>query len=393
VRALFSTTPEHSHLAPQLPLAFELQARGHDVLIACSPQLGRFVSDIGLQTAAAGLDLDPDRLMSANLGVSMPPDLTPAERLRWATRAVFAETFAPPMARDLLHIAKEWQPDVMVRDRGEFAGWVVGEAIGAPVATVTFGRVPHPAYDADAAGQALAELRSNHGLDPDPELATMFAGPVFVPAPPSYAEPDISILPTVRFVQPLIHDTTGKEQLPSWVSELGSRPVVYVTLGNIFNDQSMFATFITALAHEPMDVIVTVGRSVDPGVFGAQPANIHIERYVPQSQLLPHVDVVVCHGGFNTVMGALKVGRPLVVSPLSADQPVHAERSRALGVARVLDARALEPAVIRDAVRTVLEDPSYGEAARRVGEEITHLPDLQAATDILEHTVVDRPSG
>ena len=39
-------------------------------------------------------------------------------------------------------IAEDFRPDLTVRDRGEFAEWVVGEAIGVPVVTVTFGLVP-----------------------------------------------------------------------------------------------------------------------------------------------------------------------------------------------------------------------------------------------------------
>jgi MGT family glycosyltransferase len=136
--------------------------------------------------------------------------------------------------------------------------------------------------------------------------------------------------------------------------------------------------------HEPIDLIVTVGRSVDPAAFGPLPANVHVEQYVPHSLLFVSVDAVVCHGGFNTVMGALTLGRPLVLAPLSADQPVHARRCAALGVGRVVDGQALDPAEIRAATRAVLEDPSYREAAQRIQREIAALPDIRAAADIAE---------
>jgi UDP:flavonoid glycosyltransferase YjiC (YdhE family) len=383
VRVLISSTPEQSHLSPQMPLALELQRRGHEVLVACSSKLGQYAHQIGIATVAAGLDVDPDRL-GADLDIKVPPDITPENIDRWAARAVFVELFAAALAGDLRRIAEDWHPDVMMRDGGEFAAWVVGEAVGVPVVTVTFGRLPEPAYDVDRAGDSLQELRRSQGLEPDPELSTLYAGPVLVPAPGSYADPAVPVLPTVSFVQPMLHDTSRDDRLPAWVANLGSRPAVYVTLGNIFNREDAFRPFLEALADEPLDLIVTVGRSVDRSVFGPLPANVHVEQYVPQSLLLSSVDAVVCHGGFNTVMGALALGRPLVLAPFGADQPVHARRCAALGVGRVVDAQALDPAEIRTATRLVLDDPSYREAAQQIQRDIAASPDIRGTADIVE---------
>ena len=76
-----------------------------------------------------------------------------------------------------------------LRDQSEYAAWVVGEALGIPVFTLTFGRLPQPDDDLEAAGDALQELRRGQGLGPIPELSTLYAGPVRVPAPKSYVDP------------------------------------------------------------------------------------------------------------------------------------------------------------------------------------------------------------
>jgi MGT family glycosyltransferase len=283
---------------------------------------------------------------------------------------------------DLRRIAEEWRPDVMMRDRSEYAAWVVGDAVGAVVVTLTFGRLPQPAFEIDAAGDALRDLRRTQGLGPD--LGTLFAGPVLVPAPRSYVDPAELVLPTVSFVQPVPHDGAGGSELPGWVSDLGARPVVYVTLGNIINRDYRFRPFVEALGSEPVDVIVTVGRSVDPASFGPLPENLHVEQYIPNSLLLPHVDAVVCHGGFNTVMGALAFGRPLVLAPITADQPIHARRCAALGAGRVINSEAMAPTEIRSATRAVLDDSSYREAAAQLQREIAALPDIHATAAIVE---------
>jgi len=385
VRVLFSSTPEHSHLAPLVPLALELQRRGHDVLVACSPKLGERARQIGLPSAPAGLDIDPDRIAAGELDLPpLPPDVKLANADRWARGVVFVGLFAKALAPDLRAVAEGFHPDLMIRDSGEFAAWVVGEAIGVPVATVTFGQVPDPVDEVDMAGDAFQELRRLCGLQTDPDLSTLYAGPVFVPAPRSYADPGVPVLPTVSFVRPMLHDASPEERLPPWVDELGGHPVVYVTLGNIFNRADAFRPFLDALASEPVDLIITVGRAVDPTVFGEMPPNVYIEQYVPQSLLLSSVDVVVCHAGFNTVMGSLVVGRPLVLAPISADQPVHARRCDALGVGRVVNGQQPDPDEIRAATKAVLVEPGYREAARRVQREIDALPDIRATADLAE---------
>jgi len=141
---------------------------------------------------------------------------------------------------------------------------------------------------------------------------------------------------------------------------------------------------LEALADEPVNVIATVGRTMERGELGVLPANAHVENYLPNWLLLPSVDVVVCYGGFNTVMGALQCARPLVLAPFGADQPVHAARCAALGVGRVVDGEALDPAEIRLAVRTVIDEPSYRVAATEIQDEIALLPDLKAAAAIVE---------
>jgi len=385
MRVVFSCTPEHSHLAPLLPLAVQCRARGHEVLVACCSSLGRVAVDSGLDTVPAGIDLDPDRLTASDLGVEPPPaEFRPEDIHAWATRTVFVPVFAGRMAPDLRAIVDDWQPDLMVRDRGEFAAWVVGEAAGVPVATVTFGRLPELDDDRAAASDAFEVLRASQGLGPDPELATMLTGPVLVPAPRSYARSEGPVPANVSFVKPLIHDARSDERLPEWVADLGDRPVVLVTLGNIFNHEPSFRTLLDAVADEPYDVIMTVGRALDPAIFGPQPEHVHVEQYVPQSLLLPHVDAVVCHGGFNTVIATLQQGRPLVVAPMSADQPMHAASVHALGVGRVVSGAPLNATEIRDATRAVLDDPVYRDAAGRVAAEIDALPGVDGAVDILE---------
>ena len=132
---------------------------------------------------------------------------------------------------------------------------------------------------------------------------------------------------------------------------------------------------------------MTVGRNQDPGQFGPQPPNVHLERYIPQSLLYPHCAAVVAHGGSGTLLGALEQGLPLVLLPLGADQPANAEAAEAAGVARVLDPGRMTPEDVRDAVRMVLTQPAYRNHARRLQAEIAALPAFEQGIRLLERLV------
>lgn len=95
-----------------------------------------------------------------------------------------------------------------------------------------------------------------------------------------------------------------------------------------------------------------VGRQRDPAEFGAQPAHVRIERFLPHAELLPRCDLVITHGGFGTIMRSLATGVPLVVIPVQGDQPRNARRCADLGVGRVVAPTERTPEAIRRIERT-----------------------------------------
>jgi MGT family glycosyltransferase len=165
--------------------------------------------------------------------------------------------------------------------------------------------------------------------------------------------------------------------------------VIYFTLGTIFNIESgdLFGRVLEGLRDLDAGVIVTVGREIDPAELGPQPANVRIERFIPQAALLPHLDLVVSHGGSGTVIGALAYGVPQIVIPLGADQMLNANRVDDTGAGRVMDAITLTPADIAQTASEVLADASCRIAAQRLRDEIAELPDVESVVPELEALV------
>jgi UDP:flavonoid glycosyltransferase YjiC (YdhE family) len=113
---------------------------------------------------------------------------------------------------------------------------------------------------------------------------------------------------------------------------------------------------------------------VAPAELGTLPAGVTVRAWVPQAELLPHVDVVVHHGGSGTTLGALAAGVPQLVLPQGADQFANAEALAGSGAAvRLLPGEAGADA-IADRAGMLLRDSGHRDAARAVAAEIAAMP-------------------
>jgi UDP:flavonoid glycosyltransferase YjiC (YdhE family) len=113
-----------------------------------------------------------------------------------------------------------------------------------------------------------------------------------------------------------------------------------------------------------VDLLMTVGPYVDPATFEDERPGFRVVRYVPQRAVLERCAVVICHGGYGTILDAIDAAVPSVVVPFGADQPVNAAAIERLGIGIVVDDDTLAPQTIRDAVDAVL--PAHSPHRQRL---------------------------
>jgi UDP:flavonoid glycosyltransferase YjiC (YdhE family) len=381
VRLLFGFAGGSGHLEPLVPLARAARVAGHDVAFAGRPWMVPKVEALGFRAFAAGSDvgLAPRRLPLAALDL---------EREMRAVGPGFGGRIARERAADLLPLCAAWRPDLLVCEELDFGAMLVAERLALPFATVQV-IAAGSFVRAELVAPLLDEVRAEHGLPPDPELRAPGRHLVLSPFPPSYRDPAFPPPATAHAFRALAAEAAGLEAGPPWLALPKRAPTVYFTLGTVFNSESgdLFERALAGLRELPGEVVVTVGRELDPAELGLQPAHVRVERYVPQAMLLPRCDLVVSHGGSGSVLGALSHGLPMLLLPMGADQPLNARRCEALGVARVLDARAASAPAVREAAADVLADPAYRRAAERLREEIAGLPGRERAVELLERLV------
>jgi zeaxanthin glucosyltransferase len=166
---------------------------------------------------------------------------------------------------------------------------------------------------------------------------------------------------------------------------------VLVTVGTMAENNATDSTNFyarAAAALEPLGDTVQGIMIAPPGALPEQPEHIMVTPRVPLLELMPRLDVVVCHGGLNTVSESLSFGIPLVVAPLTRDQPINAAAVVAAGAGLRVRFALVKPDQLRDAMLTVLGDPRFRLAAGRVRDSFAAAGGAAAAAQRLERLPV-----
>jgi UDP:flavonoid glycosyltransferase YjiC (YdhE family) len=390
VRVLCTCLPGHGHFNPMLALAQGLTKAGHEVSFATAADFCPHIERTGFAAFPTGLTL-ARQMAEARAAYPAQDGLVAMERFEQFVPRMLAGVAAPARLADLLPVVGAWKPDLLVHDETEFAGPVAAAVAGIPWADQSVG-IMRPRAMARLAGETLAPLAGAHGVDVGP-FGGLYRWLYLDVSPPSLQSAEIAGVEVAHQVQnATIEPGAEGEALPAWVRDLpADRPVVYVSLGTVFNakGRDVFTAVLEALWTEPVTAILTVGTDNDPADFGPQPDHIHVERFIPQSLLLPYCDAVVNQGG-TAILPILDHGLPLLVLPQGANQFHNAAACVAAGVGRrLLPAEVTAEAVRRD-VRALLDDPELRAAAGRIKEELDAMPGPERGVELLERLADER---
>ena len=154
----------------------------------------------------------------------------------------------------------------------------------------------------------------------------------------------------------------------AWSPPVRDDPLVLVTLGSTYQAQSdVFAAAMEAFRGMPVSALATLGNVFESDDFNP-PENVEVVRSAPHSQVLPHTVAAIVHGGHGTVMKTIATGRPMVVLPLGRDQSDNGARVEVVGAGIMVKKQTAVN--IRAALKEVLDDPSYRNAAEALGTQV-----------------------
>jgi UDP:flavonoid glycosyltransferase YjiC (YdhE family) len=369
MRALFSATAGVGHVLPLLPLAHALADAGAEVSFATGPSWRERITAEGFRFLPAGVPIEVAEARNA-LNQDALHRLPPGERRPQAFTGRFAIIEAPERLPTVQAAAEASEPDLIVHESGDLTAPIVAAQLGVRSVHHGWGRMV-PVACFERAATVTEPLWRAAGLEPEP-FGGVYRDIYVDVCPPILADEHPPHGVQVEHLRPSAVDATGAP--PEWLTALPDRPTVYVTLGTVFNDASLFRLVLAALGDLDCNVVATVGERNDPDDFAPLPPNAHVERFVPQALILPRCRAVVSHGGSGSIFGALAHGLPMLLLPHGADQFENAAACDAAGAAHVLMPDELAGDAIRTAVVDLLDDRRYSTRSGRVADEIAAMP-------------------
>lgn len=360
----FLNVAMHGRINPTLPVVAELVRRGHRVTYHTSAAFRQ-------ETEAAGAEVHC--YPGGEQPLPNPP--TPVTLLEGLARGAVA--LLPGVLTDL----RRSRPDLIVHDNACLWGAVAARELGVPAAssftTFAFNRlVPSPTRASrELLTAAAARPRSVRGyLSARRDLRRRYDTQGLPLVDLGGIRQPLNLVYTSRAFQPkaghfdasyrFVGPSIGARPAdPSFPADRLRDPVVYVSLGTVFNaEPRLLRTLATALATLGGTVVVSTGRT-DPAALGQVPPGVLVRRFVPQPEVLCRAALFVTHGGMNSVNEALYAGVPMLVVPQGADQPMVARRVEELGAGLSLATRDVTEDAVLGLARRLLQRPGFRAAA------------------------------
>ncbi|XP_018532973.2 UDP-glucuronosyltransferase 1A1 [Lates calcarifer] len=154
------------------------------------------------------------------------------------------------------------------------------------------------------------------------------------------------------------------QDLESWVS--GEHGFVVFTLGTMVSDmpEETTSVFLEAFRQIPQKVIWRYTGQVPDNV----PENVKIMEWVPQNDLLAHegARAFITHAGSHGLFEGLCHGVPMVMVPISGDQPDNAERLASRGAGVVLSLFSITTESLLQGLNEVMNNSRYRENVQKL---------------------------
>ncbi len=427
VPILLAAHPTVGHTQALRAVGAELVRRDHVVEFATSrvpsappfvrvPQPLRAAQDVVRAIAEDGLtQVHTPFSMRAMWAASRVAVTRGYDELGWACELFTCDALRT--ARTLTAHLSRRRIGLVVHDFTFFGAWLAAEVAGIPSVAVFHSGLPFPAPGQPPFGSGLterdppsawadAERRLGKiSAAVDRRIARARAAQGLVPcAPELLARPysrELNVLTTFEAFElprpelerwaagPLLWSgpclgarAAARDELP-WHRLEGDAPLVYLSLGTVFNDQpEVYRALLEGVHRAGARAVVAAGASVER-VRQLARADDVVVRFAPQVALLERVDLVIAHGGNNTTNETLRAGKPLLVVPFGAEQIANARRVEALGVGRMLHLHDLSSSQLPAIIEAALA-PSTRERAQSLSESVPTPDGAAVVADALE---------
>lgn len=417
-RIVLATFGSLGDLHPYIALAIGLEARGHEVIIATSPNYREKVEALGIGFKPVRPDIpeDPQALLPL-FDMRKGPEHLICEMMMPALRDSYEDTLAAADGADLL-VSHQLTFAVRLVAEKKIIPWAT--TVLAPLAFFSVNDPPvlapaqflaklrflGPALYRPLFGVMMSSVRGWskpwHRLRSDLGLPPTHEDPMFLDSASKslilalYSEvlgarqadwPRQTVVTGFPF-----YDRDGAEGLPPELARFldeGEAPIVFTLGSSAIWNAGEFYEHSARAAHElNRRAVLLVGKDMDnrPAEL---PPGVAAFDYAPYSELFHRASVIVHQGGIGTTAQALRSGRPMLVVPFAFDQPDNADRVQRIGIARTIARKRYDVNTAKRELARLLGDPSFAVRANVAGRRVRAEDGVGQACDRIELLLAD----
>ncbi|WP_443945524.1 glycosyltransferase [Pedobacter sp. AW1-32] len=387
---VFIVPPLTGHVNPTLSMGAVLLQRGHQVgWISLDPTLAEKLPSGG-ELLQIKYDEDDQQKKDAEnyLDIITKKIVYGIDSIKF----LYEEVLIPLNRYSYEGIASlldSYQPDLVITDHQMFAGAMAAQNKNLPYATSVTAPAAIKIMDElpkvhEWEVNQIVSLQREFGIYADNSIACSNLLTMVLTSQAFFGELDLA--ENFKFVGPVLNNRKQHIDFDWNTFHAIQQSKVLVSIGTTFDHEhkkSFFSKVIDALGGEDIHVVVVS----DPALFREWPENFTVQRQVPQLDLLPHLDAVVCHGGHNTVCETLMNGLPMVVIPIAYDQSHVAGRVFRIGAGERLNFNRFKATHLKEAVQKILAQNSYKTAAEAIQKSFIDAGGTETAANHLEQLV------
>lgn len=403
------------HLNPMIALGCELKQRGHQVTLFSILDTQARVQQSGLNFWAIGQSDYP-------LGISAQRMATLGKLKGLATARYTAQLLTKAAAmvlRDGPRALLDTGVDALLVDQTYLAGGTLAEHLDLPFATICSALLMNQEVNVppfftpwqyhqniwaklrNRVGYALINRISAPMLKLINQYRQQWQLPFLQHPDQAYSSlAQLSQLPAAldfpRTQLPACFHYMGpyqahREPVPFPFEQLTGQPLIYASVGTLQNRLLyIFHDIATACANFDVQLVLSLGRGINPKALSELPGSPIVVNYAPQLELLKKAALAITHAGSGTILDALSYGVPLVALPIANDQPATAARLEWSGAGKVIPLSQLSAPKLQRAIATVLGQASYRYHATRLQQAIQQGGGVDAAVEVIEQAVTTR---
>lgn len=351
------------HVARCIYLGNKLKRAGVEVAIILGKKHLSVGREAGLNTFQADVPLERLRKISfrppflaknsLETSVSKPPVFVEFNGLAFQVPRdnYLNENVVNARFRRLCRIFEQFRPDLLIGD-GHFLAHLLGKFYQTPVCQITRSIAFPPAPNFLWWKEPDSRIIPPNGLKPFYPLLNKLKLSDYEKSE-DLLKGDKYLIPSCDLIEPIPEKLREEviyagpmieypiQQLSSSLFPVKEDfPKIYVTIGGGARrgqEKAFFDTILSAFKDQPFNVLVSTACRIPSTNYQNAARNVKFTNWLQGMAAIRECDLVIFHGGYNTLCEVLLVGKPSIVIPSHSEQEGNGRRIESLGVGKLLE--------------------------------------------------------